>query len=78
MNIPSYLMKKGDSIAVKKVKMMEKGPLADNLKMIAKKESPAWLAWDETEKLGRVIENPSGKDLDIGVDVKLIVEHYSR
>jgi ribosomal protein S4 len=71
-------MKKGDSIAVKKVKMMEKGPLADNLKMIAKKESPAWLAWDETEKLGRVIENPSGKDLDIGVDVKLIVEHYSR
>jgi small subunit ribosomal protein S4 len=78
MDIPSCIMKKGDAITVKKAKMKEKGPLAENLKMMAKKEIPTWLAWDETEQRGVVLEFPDGKNLDVGVDVKLIVEHYSR
>jgi small subunit ribosomal protein S4 len=78
MDIPSYLVKKGDVINIKKTKMMEKGPMSENLKMIAKKETPAWLIWNDVDKKGQIIEMPSGKDLDVGVDTKLIVEHYSR
>jgi small subunit ribosomal protein S4 len=78
MDIPSYLVKKGDKISIKKTKMTEVGPMADNLKMIAKKEISSWLNWDDQNKQGNVIEVPSGKDLDVGVDIKLIIEHYSK
>jgi small subunit ribosomal protein S4 len=78
MDIPSYRVKKGDVIAIKKEKLLTKGPVAENLKSMGKREIPEWLAWDLENKKGHVIKLPVGKDLDIGINVKLIVEHYSR
>jgi small subunit ribosomal protein S4 len=78
MTIPSYLVKKGDLITVKKAKMLVKGPLSENIASISKKEGPEWLSWDAANNRGQVLTLPQGKELEVGIEVKLIVEFYSR
>lgn len=74
LNIPSYRVKTNDVITLKK----NQGLLAENLKNIAKKEIPSWLNWNLQENKGTVVSLPAEKELEIGIDPKLIVEFYSK
>jgi len=77
-NIPSYLVKSGDVIEIRKEKSLQKGPIADGLKIISKRELPDWLIWDEKQKKVQVTALPAEKDLEQGIDTRLVVEYYSR
>lgn len=73
VDIPSYSVKKNDIITIKKENLI----ISDK----ASKENPSipsWLDWDVKEKKGKVLDLPAGKDIEIGVDVRLIVEFYSK
>ena len=77
INIPSFRVKVGDVITIRKEKSLSKGILAENLKNIEKKDKPSWLNWIVQDKKGQVLELPVGKDIDIGVDMRMVVEFYS-
>lgn len=78
VNIPSFVVKSGDVISIKKTVLNEKSLLAENLKKAAKKEVANWLVWSDQEKQGRVVSLPTGEELNVGVDPRLIVEFYSK
>ena len=77
VNIPSYLIKAGDVIAVS-----EKA--ASNAFFKALKEadafvaSPKWLDRDKNTLTGKVIAMPTQADIDFEIAVHLIVELYSK
>ncbi len=77
VNIPSFLVKIGDEIAVK-----EKSKASVKFKEIAEasahKTPPAWLETDKENLKGRVLALPAREDIDIPVEEHLIVELYSR
>jgi len=79
-NIPSYQVKVGDIITIRKEKSKIKGSLAENLKSLSTIDnlSPAWLSWDKEKGQGVVLALPVGDELQIGVDPRLIVEFYSK
>lgn len=77
-NIPSYRLSVGDKITIRKAKSLEKGYLAENLKSIEKLERPEWLKWDAQKNEGQVVALPSDDNLEIGIDVRLIIEYYSK
>jgi len=78
MDIPSYLVKSGDEISIKKSKSHEKGPIAESLKGINKHNAPEWIAWDESKQILKVLNLPTEKNLELGFDTRLIVEYYSK
>lgn len=77
VNIPSYLLKAGDTISLKenslglpRIKML--------LEEIADKSVPEWLELDTNSWTGRVKALPLREQIDIPVQEHLIVELYSR
>ncbi|MFH1457531.1 MAG: 30S ribosomal protein S4 [Patescibacteria group bacterium] len=78
MNIPSYLVKKGDVVNIKKDVSKERGPIAEGLKIMAKRELVDWLAWDSGKNQLVVLNIPVEKNLQLGIDTRLIVEYYSK
>ena len=78
VNIPSYLVKVGDVIAVS-----EKSRSTTRFKAIAEGETasnvtPKWLEKDENLLGGKVIAVPQRDDIDYPVEEHLIVELYSK
>jgi len=77
VNIPSYLVKVEDIIAV-----AEKSKNLAKFKEIAEatlhRTPPAWLEADVETLRGRVLSLPSREDIDVPVEEHLIVELYSR
>ena len=78
IDVPSYRVKAGEIITIRKAKTTEKGTLFETLKNIDKKDKPMWLNWDSKENKGQIISLPQVKDLDINIDTRLIVEFYSK
>lgn len=76
MNIPSHLLKIGDTITLKENKRKKK--LFENIaETLAKKEPPSWLAIDASAAAVKVTGKPADMDLERIYDVKLIIEYYS-
>ena len=77
VNIPSYLVKAGDSIEIK-----EKCKGSTRYKMIldvtAGRLIPAWLEVDQENLKGTVKALPTREEIDVPVDEMLIVELYSK
>jgi len=77
VNIPSYLTKVGDVIAVK-----ESSVNSELFKQIseenAKRAVPAWLDANKEAKNGKVVAVPTREEIDIPVEEHLIVELYSK
>ncbi len=82
IDVPSYRVKAGNVITIRKEKSIKRGMLAENIQKIIKKstnkEQPAWIDWDAKENSARIVSLPKGKDLEIGIDTRLIVEFYSK
>ena len=76
VNIPSYLIKVGDVIAV-----CEKSQSATRFKMMKESEfvaAPKWLDRDKNTLQGKVITMPARDDIDFEIAEHLIVEYYSK
>ena len=77
VDIPSYLLKVGDEVAVK-----DKSKSSPKFKEIAEaamhKSSPPWLEADKENLKGRIVAMPSREDVDVPLEEHLIVELYSR
>ena len=77
VNIPSFLVKKGDEIAVT-AKSKKNAKFATIAELAAVKSIPQWIALDKDALSATVIEMPKREDIDIPIEEHLIVEGYSR
>ena len=76
-NIPSFLVKPGDVIAVR-----DRSKSNRHFKELAQRLSaekvPAWLELDADNLSGSVLAEPSREDIGFTLNEQLIVEYYSR
>lgn len=77
MNLPSYQVKKGDTIEIS-TKSKKRKNFIETLKKQAALEIPSWLSVTENELKGQVIDEPKLEDIKIPVKEQLIVEFYSK
>lgn len=77
VNIPSYLVKVGDVVAVS-----EKSQSCTRFKMMKEADAfvaaPKWLDRDKNNLQGTVIAMPARDDIDFEIEEHLIVELYSK
>ena len=77
VNIPSYLVKAGDTIEIKEnAKSSQR--YKDILDVTAGRLVPEWLDVDQENLKGEVKELPTREMIDVPVDEMLIVELYSK
>ena len=77
VDIPSYIVKPGDVIAVREIRK-DNGFIKQNMETNAARPVPAWLEKDAEKLSGKVIRLAAGEDVDLPVEEHLIVELYSK
>ena len=77
VNIPSYLVKAGDVIAVEQKEKSRKY-IKNNIEMNDGWTTPLWLVADTDNLVGKVVRSPEREDIKAPVNEQLIVELYSR
>ena len=77
VDIPSYLVKPGETIAIK-----DSSRQSDKFKAVLEATSarpvPKWLDVDAQNAQAKVVEMPTREEIDLEVDETLIVELYSK
>jgi len=77
VNIPSYQVKAGEIIGIKKNKRDKK--LFVNLdEKMKKTETPSWLFFNKSEHEAKVLHAPTNDDIDKSINIQAIVEFYSK
>jgi len=77
VNIPSYLVKVGDVIAIKEEsKSSEK--IKNVIEITASRVVPKWLDLDNNTLTGKVVAVAEREDIDLPLEEHLIVELYSK
>lgn len=77
VNIPSFMVKEGQIIAVKEGS--RKSPKFEAIAAaIAHRNPPAWLELDKENIVGKVVAMPTREDIDLPINEQLIIELYSR
>ena len=77
VDIPSYLVKAGDVVAVRENKK-DTGAVKVNIEENAARPVPEWLEKNSETLSGKVIRLAAREDIDIPVEEHLIVELYSK
>ncbi len=77
VNIPSYRVRSGEVIGVRKNKQ-NKGNWKGATETLSKHQAPSWLSLNGSDMSAKVTGVPLGQELQQPFDVKLIVEFYSR
>jgi small subunit ribosomal protein S4 len=77
VNIPSYLVKPGDVIALKE-KSKKVVRIMEAMEGVARRGVPPWLELDKEQMKGQVKALPAREDITIPIQEKLIVELYSK
>ena len=77
INIPSYEVKVGDVISVRKSKQNSKLIQVQKAKL-AKYKTPEWLQLDAKTLSGKMLSLPTEDSADVTINPQLIVEYYSR
>ena len=77
MNIPSYALEQGDTIALNPNKT-KKTPVKNAIENIKGKTLPDWLSFDADSKQGIIQALPSREHVVMPIEEQLIVELYSR
>ncbi len=77
VNIPSYLVKVGQSVQVTE-KTRGKAQVRDALEAAARRGLPPWLELEKEEARGRVSMFPTREDITMPIQEHLIVELYSK
>lgn len=78
MDIPSYLVKVGDTVTWKRVDDTVPEFIAALTEDIPKRPVPTWLQLDPTSLTGQVVTIPDATSADTAIEVRLIVELYSK
>lgn len=76
VNIPSYICKQGDVIAVKENKRNNK--YFEEIKGQKKLNLPKWLEFSPETLEGKLIALPQRDDIDLSISENMIVELYSK
>lgn len=76
VNIPSYIVKAGDVIAVKENRKKDK--YFEQIKAMKVGNMPKWLEFDPEKLEGKVIALPAREDIDSQISEHMIVELYSK
>jgi len=76
-NIPSFLVKAGDVIAVRE-RSKNLAYFRDLSTVMEHKVVPEWLSLDIPKMEGQVLTLPAPEDIDASLNEPLIVEYYSR
>ena len=76
VDIPSYIVKEGDVVAV--CKRSSEKEFFKTLKESGEKTYPKWLDFDLSTLSGKVIQLPDREDSDLTIEEHLIVELYSK
>ncbi len=75
INIPSYLIEKGDIISIKESKKnLEIFKVLKDHKM----SMPKWLEFSGAKLTGKILELPTREDIDLNIQENLIIELYSK
>ncbi len=75
VDIPSYLVKEGDEIAIRHKDL----PSVKNaLESVVRRGLPSWLELEKEAMMGKVKLLPTREDISIPIKEQLIVEYYSR
>ena len=77
VNIPSYLVKPGDVIAVRE-KSKKVVRILESLEGVARRGVPPWLELDKEQMKGSIKGLPAREDITLPIQEKLIVELYSK
>ena len=77
VNIPSYQVRPGDTIAVAE-KSKKAGAIVEALAATGGRRVPEWLTLDVNGMTGQVVAVPTRDQIDTQVNEALIVEFYSR
>lgn len=77
VNIPSYLIEKGDVISVKEKSRKIKS-VKEAIEDRTRREIPKWVSLDVKKYSGEIVDLPSREDIQLPVEEQLIVEFYSK
>ena len=77
VDIPSFLVSKGDVITVKE-KSKNITPIMASLEAVKRREIPQWLELDAAAHTARVRDLPSRDDVTAPMEERLVVELYSK
>ena len=70
-------MKLQDKISIKK-KSQDNAYFKEVLKQVSGKDVPSWLEFDQQSRVALVVDSPTVKDLNLGADITMTIEFYSR
>jgi len=77
VDIPSYLVKPGQVIALKEgSRSLEK--FKASLEANGSRKAPQWLDFDKNNLVAKVVGTPAREDIDLPIEEHLIVELYSK
>jgi small subunit ribosomal protein S4 len=77
LNIPSYQVRKGDSIQVRE-KSRKNDQIRQAVETAAGRGIPAWLQLNPEQFFGSVLDTPKREDIRLPIQEQLIVELYSK
>ena len=78
VDIPSYQVKAGDVVKWRRANGSIPQFITELTQDIPKRPVPAWLKLDQKDLTGEVIGAPDASEVDSGLDLRLIVEFYSK
>jgi small subunit ribosomal protein S4 len=77
VNIPSFLVKKGDSIEVNE-KSKKIAAISDSIEAVVRRGIPQWLELEKENHKGVVTGFPVREDITMPIQEQLVVELYSK
>lgn len=77
VNIPSFIVKKGDSIEVKE-KSKKITAISDSIEAVVRRGIPQWLELEKEKHKGVVTGLPVREDITMPIQEQLVVELYSK
>jgi small subunit ribosomal protein S4 len=77
VNIPSFLVRKGDKVSVKE-KSQKIASIIESMEAVARRGVPQWLELEKGQFAGTVKSVPNREDLTMPIQEQLIVELYSK
>lgn len=78
VDIPSYLVEKGDEISLKARSKSLDAVVKASLDKKSEKGMPAWLSLDKKSMKGLIVELPTREEIPLPIEEKLIIELYSK
>jgi small subunit ribosomal protein S4 len=77
VDIPSFLVKKGQSVGVRE-KSRKSKHIQESLKISERRGIPKWLSMDAAKFTGTIVDMPTREDISDEIQEQLIVELYSK